>query len=343
MDALLEKLVEENRPFTREGRVAGYIPELAKADRDELGICVVSSDGRISSAGEYRRTFTIQSIIKPILLLLALMDNGEDTVRARVGVEATGKPFDAINYTDQALLSEHLNPMVNMGAILLCTLIHGTSYSQRLERLLELTRRLAGDPSLSVDEAVYRSEKQTGSRNRAMAFLLESCGLLHDDPEEVLDCYFRACSIRVDCRDLAHIACTFAGRGRRSPSGERLFPARYAHYVNRHVQRLGGLRRQSGTASQKRRGGRHHGGLPCPYGHRHLFPRAGRKGKQSGWHPAAGTAGPPAQPEHILTPHLRHSGEKRSPEAAPEAVFPLSIPSAAVFPPFPRKKLDESI
>ena len=231
MDALLEKLVEENRPFTREGRVAGYIPELAKADRDELGICVVSSDGRISSAGEYRRTFTIQSIIKPILLLLALMDNGEDTVRARVGVEATGKPFDAINYTDQALLSEHLNPMVNMGAILLCTLIHGTSYSQRLERLLELTRRLAGDPSLSVDEAVYRSEKQTGSRNRAMAFLLESCGLLHDDPEEVLDCYFRACSIRVDCRDLAHIACTFAGRGRRSPSGERLFPARYAHYV----------------------------------------------------------------------------------------------------------------
>ena len=106
MDALLEKLVEENRPFTREGRVAGYIPELAKADRDELGICVVSSDGRISSAGEYRRTFTIQSIIKPILLLLALMDNGEDTVRARVGVEATGKPFDAINYTDQALLSD---------------------------------------------------------------------------------------------------------------------------------------------------------------------------------------------------------------------------------------------
>ena len=157
LDALLEKLVEENRPFTREGRVAGYIPELAKADRDELGICVVSSDGRISSAGEYRRTFTIQSIIKPILLLLALMDNGEDTVRARVGVEATGKPFDAINYTDQALLSEHLNPMVNMGAILLCTLIHGTSYSLGLEGLLVLTGRLGVDPSVWVDEAVYRA------------------------------------------------------------------------------------------------------------------------------------------------------------------------------------------
>ena len=75
-----------------------------------------------------------------------------------------------------------------------------------------------------MDEAVYRSEKQTGSRNRAMAFLLESCGLLHDDPEEVLDCYFRACSIRVDCRDLAHIACTFAGRGRRSPPASGCSP-----------------------------------------------------------------------------------------------------------------------
>ncbi len=112
-------------------------------------------------------------------------------------------------------------------------------------RLLELTRRLAGDPSLSVDEAVYRSEKQTGSRNRAMAFLLESCGLLHDDPEEVLDCYFRACSIRVDCRDLAHIACTFAGRGRRSPLRRAAVPRPICPLCQRraddlrHVQRLG--------------------------------------------------------------------------------------------------------
>ena len=94
------------------------------------------------------------------------MDNGEDTVRARVGVEATGKPFDAINYTDQALLSEHLNPMVNMGAILLCTLIHGTSYSQRLERLLELTRRLA-----EVETSIYRladAIKKTQKRANAL-------------------------------------------------------------------------------------------------------------------------------------------------------------------------------
>ena len=137
-------------------------------------------------------------------------------------LEVTSRFYAVVDYPDEDI--QDVRPEEIAAAL--------RSAAGRLERLLELTRRLAGDPSLSVDEAVYRSEKQTGSRNRAMAFLLESCGLLHDDPEEVLDCYFRACSIRVDCRDLAHIACTFAGRGRRSPSGERLFPARYAHYVN---------------------------------------------------------------------------------------------------------------
>lgn len=84
-----------------------------------------------------------------------------------------------------------------------------------------------------MDEAVYRSEKQTGSRNRAMAFLLESCGLLHDDPEEVLDCYFPGLLHQGGLPGTWPISpAPSPARGRRSPSGERLFPARYAHYVN---------------------------------------------------------------------------------------------------------------
>ena len=90
----------------------------------------------------------------------------------------------------------------------------------------------------AVDEAVYRSEKQTGSRNRAMAFLLESCGLLHDDPEEVLDCYFRACSIRVSAADLARIGCVLACHGQ-LPDGQRLFPAAYGRFVNANLMTCG--------------------------------------------------------------------------------------------------------
>ncbi|MCI9037471.1 MAG: glutaminase, partial [Oscillospiraceae bacterium] len=197
MEELLERLLEECRLYTQQGRVADYIPELSKANPETLGVYVIGSDGKHSWAGDCRQPFTLQSIVKPILLLQALLDNGVEAVQSRVGMEATGKPFDAINASDQALDSGHINPMVNMGAIVMCSLIHGSSYAERFQRLLELTRRLAGDGEISVDEAVYRSEKSHGSRNRALAYLLKSYGLLEGDVEEVLDCYFRACAIRV--------------------------------------------------------------------------------------------------------------------------------------------------
>ena len=157
MDELLEEILRECAPFTAQGTLADYIPELAKADPRNLGIYMVSSDGRISRAGDYHQYFTIQSIVKPILLLQALLDNGVDYVRSRVGVEATGKPFDAINYTEQTLLSEHINPMVNMGAIAMCTMIRGGSYAEKFERLLNLTRLLAGHDEICLAEDVYLS------------------------------------------------------------------------------------------------------------------------------------------------------------------------------------------
>jgi len=232
MEELLEELMEECGPYTAQGRLAGYIPALSKRDLNDLGIYVMRSDGKHYQAGSYNKPFTIQSVIKPILLLLALMDNGTDVVRSHVGVEATGKPFDAINVTDQQLLSDHLNPMVNMGAIAMCTLVKGRDYEERFGRLLELTRQLADNPEVEVDESVYLSEKRTGNKNRALAFLLKSSGIISDDVEEVLDCYFRACSIKVTCKDLAHISYILANRGKRLQTDERLFPSQYARYVN---------------------------------------------------------------------------------------------------------------
>lgn len=232
MDELLEQILKECHPYTLEGNLANYIPELAKANRNDLGIYIISSDDRINRAGDYSKKFTIQSIVKPILLLLALMDNGIDEVRKHVGVEATGKPFDAINVNEQSLLSDHLNPMVNMGAIAMCTLIKGDTYMEKFERLLELTRKLAGNPDICLDEAVYLSEKRTGSKNRALAYLLKTYGMITDEVEDVLDCYFRACSIQVSCADLARIGYILANHGRLPYTGERVFPAEYASYVN---------------------------------------------------------------------------------------------------------------
>lgn len=233
MTELLEEILEECAPYTSEGELANYIPELAKANKNDFGICIISSNDRVSRTGDYRKKFTIQSIVKPILLLQALMDNGIECVKAHVGVEATGKPFDAINYTDQALLSENINPMVNMGAIAMCTLIKGDTYLEKFERLLQLTRKLADNEDIDLDEAVYLSEKRTGNKNRALAYMLKTYGMIGDaDVEDILDCYFRACSIRVTCEDLAKIGLTLASHGKSPFTGERIFSKQYANYVN---------------------------------------------------------------------------------------------------------------
>ena len=231
MDQMLERILADCRESTARGHVATYIPELANMDPGKVGIWIVNKTGEYF-AGDCRDRFTMQSVVKPLILLLALIDSGIGQVRDLVGVEATGKPFDAFNYSDQALTGAHINPMINTGAIALCTLISGDTYSKKFERLLELTRVLADDATLFVDESVYRSEKATGSKNRALAYMLKAYGMIHDPVEEILDCYFRACSISVDCRALAKIAWIFANHGLDTATGKQLFPVEYARYVN---------------------------------------------------------------------------------------------------------------
>ncbi len=232
MNTMLEQIVSECKSYTSQGHVATYIPQLAVVDPDRVGIYIVSDNEKNYHAGDCFVRFTMQSVVKPMILLLALMDSGIDKVRALVGVEATGKPFDAFNYSDQALTGAHINPMINTGAIALCTLIDGDSYDVKFERLLDLTRLLADNQNLEVDESVYLSEKETGNKNRALAYMLKAYGMIHDPVEDILDCYFKACSILVDCRDLARIANVFAHHGLNPVTGEQMFPKEFARYVN---------------------------------------------------------------------------------------------------------------
>ena len=103
MKQLLEKILEECSHYKKEGKVACYIPELAKANVEDFGICIVSENETYDVAGDFDKPFTAQSIIKPMILLLALEDQGVGLVNKLCGVEATGKPFDAFNYSDRAL------------------------------------------------------------------------------------------------------------------------------------------------------------------------------------------------------------------------------------------------
>ena len=72
----------------------------------------------------------------------------------------------------------------------------------------------AAEPALAIDHAVYRSEGETGHRNRAIAHLLKGTGAIDGDPDRVVDRYLKSCSVEVDVRDLAVIAATLASGGR---------------------------------------------------------------------------------------------------------------------------------
>ena len=232
MKELLTGILNECLAYTSQGHVATYIPELANADPNKLGIYISMANGEEYGVGDYTDDFTMQSVVKPLILLQALMDSDVDTVKELVGVEATGKPFDAFNYSDQALTGAHINPMINTGAIALCTLIHGDTYTDKFNRLLALARTLTDNPELDINQSVYQSEKATGNKNRALAYMLTAYGMISDPVEEILDFYFRACSISANCKDLAKIAHIFANHGVHPVSGEQLFPAKFAKHVN---------------------------------------------------------------------------------------------------------------
>ena len=225
MQQMLKSVLNDCVKYTIEGNVASYIPELKKANPEDLAISVISQEGAFC-VGDFEKQFTIQSVVKPVILLMALEDKGEESVKNLVGVEATGKPFDAFNYSDQALKREHINPMINTGAIALCTLIDGKDYNEKFDRLLNLARKMADNPLLEVDQNVYLSEKETGSKNRALAYMLKAYGMINENVEALLDCYFKACSIKVTSTDLAKIAFVLANKG-----NDIVNPA-YARYVN---------------------------------------------------------------------------------------------------------------
>lgn len=205
----LEQLEQALRAID-DGEVASYIPELTRADPDWLGIALVTVDGHVYQVGESRQPFTIQSVSKAITYGLALEDRGEGQVTARVGVEPSGEAFNSISLEEHS--GRPMNPMINAGAIATTGLIDPGPALDPMARILDTFSRYTGHAH-EIDDKVYASESATGHRNRAIAHLLYGHGIVDRDPEQVVDLYFRQCSILVNARDLAMMGACLANNG----------------------------------------------------------------------------------------------------------------------------------
>ncbi len=221
--ATLASIYEQYRSLA-DGKVADYIPELARANPEWFGIAVVTADGETFEYGDTAQSFTIQSISKPFVYGLALQDHGRDQVLSRVGVEPSGEAFNSI-ILDQAS-KRPFNPMINSGAIVTTDLVQGRDGADRIVRVIDVFSRYAGH-ELHVDSAVFMSERATGHRNRAIAHLMVSFGMLSENIDETLELYFQQCALLVTCRDLAVMGATLASGGINPTTGVRVVDQEY--------------------------------------------------------------------------------------------------------------------
>lgn len=211
MEKILKEIVNKNKYLIEKGRVADYIPALSKANKEDIALTIIDLEDNIYEYGDHSKKFTIQSISKVISLFLAILDNGEEKVFKKINCEGTEEPFNTLYKLDLPNILRPANPMINSGAILTTSLIKGTP-EEKFQRLIGFFRDITGNPYLSYNEEVYLSEKQTGDKNRALAYLMKSRNFLEGDVESILDVYFKQCSIEVTTNDLARIGLFLSSR-----------------------------------------------------------------------------------------------------------------------------------
>ena len=217
----LDRICAEHAGVT-DGALADYIPELAAVDPDGFALSLSSADGYIYESGDAALEFTIQSISKPFTYALALDQIGMDAVDTKIGVEPSGEAFNEISVDRSTKRPK--NPMINAGAIAAVSLIPAATPDERFAMIQDFYSAFVGR-RLELDDQVYASEKATGSRNRAIGYMLQSFGVLDDDPDEVLDVYYRQCSLKVTSTDLAKMGATLARGGVNPQTGRRVTDA----------------------------------------------------------------------------------------------------------------------
>ena len=187
---------------------------------DCFGIAIATVRGDLHAIGDVDVPHTIQSSSKALTFCLALELAGEDHVRKFVGYEPSGDPFNAIVF-DPAT-NRPYNPMVNAGAIAVAGILAEHLGADAFDFVLDRFSAAAGR-QLSLNGAVFRSEAETGYRNRAIAYLLKANDALKVDPDAALDLYFRQCSIDVTAADMAWIGATLANMGKNPVTGRVTF------------------------------------------------------------------------------------------------------------------------
>lgn len=225
--SVVEAAMKKARMAIPEGEVATYIPELGKVDPNQLGICIYPLTGRKVCIGDYDKRFTIQSISKTIMLVAALEICGRNKVFEITGAEPSGEAFNSIVELDREN-SRPYNPLINSGALAICGLL---VKELSFQDILRYSRKVCNDAGIVLNESVYESEIKTCSRNRSIAYLLESKGIINGDVDDILRFYTKCCSMDVTAESLATMARILSNDGVGEESTKRYMSSSTARVV----------------------------------------------------------------------------------------------------------------
>ncbi len=208
----------------QEGKNADYIPALAKVDPRIYGIALVTTDGKVYTAGDVKSQVSIQSISKVFTMAKVMEESGADAIANTIGVDATGMRFNSIvsiEFSQKALGGPEMNALVNPGAIAATSMVKGASRDAIWKSILGFYSDFAGRP-LSVDQEVFKSEAETNQRNQAIGYLMYAYGYIKAEPMRATDVYTEQCSVSVNAKDLATMAATLANAGKNPVTGKQV-------------------------------------------------------------------------------------------------------------------------
>ena len=217
----------------QEGKNADYIPALAAVDPNIFGIALVTTDGKVYTAGDIKSEVSIQSISKVFTLAKVIEEGGPEAIENTIGVDATGMRFNSIvsvEFSQKTLGGPEMNSLVNPGAIATTSMVKGGTRDQVWNTILSYYSDFAGRP-LAVNQEVFKSEAETNQRNQAIGALMYAYGYIKSNPQQATDVYTEQCSVNVNAKDLATMAATLANGGKNPVSKKQAMSTKNVPYV----------------------------------------------------------------------------------------------------------------
>jgi glutaminase len=210
---ILDEVAHEITFLLNQGKVADYIPALAKVDPKQFGMSLTLFDGTQYSVGDANTLFSIQSISKVFTFTLALKSYSTSLYK-RIGHEPSGNPFNSLVQLEY----EHgipRNPFINAGAINVTDSLisHYGNCKNASSEIFKFIQDIAGEPDISYNHIVAASEMDHGFRNMALANLMKSFNNLDNDVEDVVQTYFKHCAIEMNTKMLSRSMLYLANHG----------------------------------------------------------------------------------------------------------------------------------